>query len=129
MVRIHVGPQSSWSQANVKSTVDTWATNHSEWASDTRSHTIVPESADPTDSTAPEWWTGDYRLTKQDTQDTIMQDLVNALRNNPDWFRVAYHECTHDEIDSSQCPPLSQWSTREWTSGNTTIPPEVPDYT
>lgn len=123
MIRIHCGPQSSWPQSDCNAAVEDWMSKQSEWTPDPVDHSM--QSA-VNGETGTAWWTGDYRLTfESDPKDNLLQKLEDKLVNKCDWYRLGYHECTHDESPPSPC----SWDEeREWTDKNVTIPSEIPDF-
>lgn len=59
-------------------------------------------------------------------KDNTLQKFEDKFVNKIDWYRVAYHQCDHDESDRSGCA----WDeSREWTAKDVTIPPGVPTFT
>lgn len=102
-----------------KNAVRNWRDNHPTWENDTVSHEIVATHDPLTDT---EYVRGDFRFLQEDTAATLLDDLTNTLDDNSNvWYRIGYHECTHDEPDSSD----SDWSEiRE--SGD--IPEGVPAF-
>jgi len=124
MIKIHCGPQSSWTLTQCNLTVEEWMLNQSEWQSDPTIHEMSVTSALDTSLS---WFAGEYRLTfDSEPKSDILQKLEDKLKNNPDWYRIGYHECDHDEPVQTGC----SWDDeRQWTDTNVTIPPQVPNFT
>lgn len=121
MFRVLVGPQSSWSQVDVNAAVEDWMNKQSEWTADSTAHSMAGVVS-PVDGTP--YWQGDYRLTfDSEPKANLYQKLEDKLVNKPDWYRVGYHECEHDETDPTPC---AFTDIREWTDKDVTIPSEVP---
>lgn len=124
MIRICIGPQSSWSLSKAEAAVEDWMSKQSEWTTDPVEHSL--EGISP-DYTTAAWWQGDYRLTfESDPKDNLLQKLEDKLVNKPLWYRFGYHECEHDETDPGPC---SWGEEREWMDTGVPIPSEVPDFT
>jgi hypothetical protein len=123
MVRILCGPQSSWPRADVTAAVEGWLSEQAEWTGDSVDHSmtgVAPPSADA------DWWRGDYRLTfDSDPTSILLQKLEDTLVTNPDWYRIGYHECGHDEALPGPCSWDEQ---REWTAPDATILSEEPTF-
>lgn len=121
MFRVFVGPQSSWSQDKVNAAVEDWMSKQSEWVSDPTEHSMDGYTH-PDLGTS--WWVGNYRLTfDSEPKDNLFQKLEDKLGNKPDWYRVGYHVCTHDESSPTSC----DWDeVRDWADKDSTIPSEVP---
>lgn len=116
MVRLFIEPP----KGEAESAVDNWVQNHTEWTDDPVSHTLT-ETNTEIDGSGTAYLRGDYHFIQNEPTDDLLSDLEARLSGFQGglWYRLAYHECDHDEEQSTPCA----WEqTRE--SGD--IPPDIP---
>lgn len=115
--------QSGLSQAELETRVQSWVDEHTKWEGGNTSFSVALTQGEIGNPES-EYYSGRFRFEKTDTKDNIVQKLTDKLNNKVSWYRVGYHDCSHDEIDSITC----NWgSTVEWSDKDVSIPGYVPD--
>jgi hypothetical protein len=116
MVRLFIEPP----KGDAETAVNEWVTNHNEWTNDPVEHSLVETNAE-IDGSGTTYVRGDYRF----IQDSTVTDLLDSLESNLQsiqgglWYRVGYHNCTHDEDNPQPC----SWDDKR---ENGTIPSDIP---
>lgn len=117
MIRVIASP-GGMTLSELRTALDDWVANHSEWVADVEEHQI-------TDAPFDDYRAGTYRFKNTDAKSNLLQKCEDKLKNNLHWFRLGYHVCDHDEPPFDNCP----WDDkREWSDKDHSIPPEVPDF-
>lgn len=114
MVRLMVEPP----KGDAESAVDNWVQNHNEWTDDPVAHSLA--ETDNGDNTTTHI-SGDYRFIQEETPAELLDDLESRLQSLQGglWYRVGYHQCTHDEGDPDPC----EWDEKR---ENGTVPSDIP---
>lgn len=123
MIRIYSHWPDGYTESDINTSVQNWEDNHTEWTADTVSHTITGVNTE-IDGTGTDYLRGDFRFKWSDDKTILLDDLETTLQSDVDWYRVGYHQCTHDGSGGG-----CNWDDkREWTASNVTIPAGVPDF-
>jgi len=118
MLRIRLQPP----RGNAENAVDNWVQNHTEWTDDPVEHTLRETTADP-EGDGTTYLSGDYRFIQHESPDDLLNELESRLSSFQGglWYRLGYHECSHDELDPSPCA----W---EQTREGGDVPADIPDF-
>lgn len=100
MVRVILEPP----KGEAESAVDNWVQNHTEWDDDPVEHTLTERNTEE-DGSGTDYVRGDYRFIQEETPDALLDDLEDRLQSFQSglWYRLKYHECTHDEDNPKPC--------------------------
>lgn len=101
-----------------KDTVQTWLDNHEEVLQTESSEFSLGEAG--LDGSGTAYAQGLFRFDWTEDAAALKDDVGTWLTNNFEWWRIRYHECTHDEDNPSPC----LWS-QKWEHG--TVPNDIPD--
>lgn len=109
-------------KGNAESAVDNWVENHNGWTSDPVEHTLT-ETNTEIDGSGVDYLSGDYRFIQEESVDELLDDLESRLEGFQGglWYRVGYHECSHDEDLPGSC----SWEEQRESSD---VPSEVPTF-
>lgn len=123
MFRVYVG-RGPMSVADLETRVDDWINSNAEWEDDTAAHGLSERNT-RLDGTGATYYGADVRFLLDDAKDNLLQKFTDKLVNKVDWYRVGYHECSHDESDPTGC----DWQdSEEWAAQGASIPAAVPDF-
>lgn len=75
----------------------------------------------PAEDGLPEHTTGWWRFEMDADAETLLADLEADLQRETRWFRLKYHECSHDEAEPGGCS-FDESQTREYG----TVPGGIP---
>ena len=118
MIRLFVEPPNG----EAEEAVNNWVENHTEWEDDPVSHELR-EANTNIDGGGTEYLRGDYRF----LQDSSATEIIDGLADRLDgfqgglWYRIGYHECDHDESESTPC----EW---EQTREGRNVPDSIPTF-
>lgn len=122
MFRVYVGA-GSIAITDLESRINDWVASNPEWESDAVSHTLTEHNTE-LDGTGEAYYHVDVRFIEEETKANLLQKLTDKIVNKVAWFRVGYHNCTHDENNHEPC----LWGdSEEWTAKDVTIPAGVPE--
>lgn len=97
MFRIVAAKPDSISETEANQLVDQWLQNNTPWTEDTVEHSLSLNEA--TDSAAGYSTThlrGDLRFEFSDDMTSVLDQIKTDLQGTVSWYRIAYHQCTHD---------------------------------
>lgn len=124
MFRVYLGPGKT-AASDLETRVDEWVSQNAEWAGDPDSHSLT-EYTPPEESAGTIYYRADVRFEMTDAKANLLQKFEDKLKQKCAWYRVGYHECTHDETYST-----CEWAaveTVEWTAKDESIPPSIPNF-
>jgi hypothetical protein len=101
MFRVVAEKPSIISESQANQLVDQWLATYTPWADDPTPHDISLIDDPLTDS--PQYFHGDLRFERDSSMTTIREQIETDLAGVTDWYRVAYHQCTHDESEVTDC--------------------------
>jgi hypothetical protein len=119
MFRIIAAKPSNIGQQQANQLVEQWFASYTPWEDDPNPHDIILVDSTLTDS--PEHFRGDLRFERDSDMSTIREQIETDLKAVTSWYRIAYHECTHDGSSGGDC----SWNL-EINYGN--VPTEVPTF-
>lgn len=123
MFRCHIG-KGGMSVSDLETRIDDWVQSNAEWADDLDEHTIIEYNTE-IDGSGDTYHSIPVRFLQEDTKDNLLQKFTDKVKDKIAWYRVGYHECSHDKDNSSPC----EWQDKvEWTDKDVTIPDGVPDF-
>jgi hypothetical protein len=121
MFRCYIG-RGKMSVSDLETRINDWVSSNAEWTADTTPHTLTERTAELDESGAT-FYAIDVRFLKDDTKDNLLQKFTDKLVNKVDWYRIGYHECSHDE----RAPTACDWQdTTEWAAKDVTVPSGIP---
>lgn len=110
------------SVSDLESRIDDWVASNGAWADDPVEHTLSEHNTAP-DGSGETYYMITVRFLQDQTKDNLLQKFTDRLKGKVDWYRVGYHNCTHDETNATPC----SWDDAvEWTAKGVTIPAGVP---
>lgn len=122
MIRIFSHWPDGYTESDINTAIQNWVDNHTEWTADLTAHTISGLNTN-TDGSGTDYFRGDFRFEWSDDKTALLDDCETTLQSNVDWYRLGYHQCTHD--GSGAC----DWDDkREWSASGVTIPSDIPDF-
>lgn len=128
MFRCFIG-RGGMSTTDLETAINDWVQSNAEWENDSVDHT-VREYLNARDEII--CHTVDARFIKDNTKSNLFQKFTDKLENKVDWYRVAYHNCTHDEDEPPGCSfdanEDSSAVARQWADKDITIPAAVPNF-
>lgn len=117
MFRIMAEKPSDVSETEANKLINEWLNNHTQWANDPTAHEITLVENSLTD--VPQYFTGDFRFERESDKQTILSQIETKLTEVTSWYRIGYHQCSHDETEGGSC---------SWTEviEYGTVPSEIP---
>lgn len=123
MIRIFSHWPDGYTVDDIDQEVQTWVDNHTEWLDDSVEHTISGHNT-AIDGSGTDYLVGDFRFEWTDDKTTLLDNCEATLQDHVDWYRLGYHECTHDG-DGAPCG----WDDKvEWTASGVSIPSDISDF-
>lgn len=108
--------------SDLEARINDWVANNHEWPDDSVPHTLA-EYNTAVDGTGEAYHGVNVRFLKDDTKDNLLQKFTGKLKDKVAWYRVGYHECTHNQTDATPC----EWNDKtEWSNKDVTIPGDIP---
>lgn len=117
-VRIYCEDPNNTNLDTIRTEVQNWVSNHTEWTNDREPHT-VNRVDQPFHSVV--FLTGTFRFTTDSDRLPLLDEAENTLQQNVGWYRICYHQCDHDEASHTGCSNDPN-NTREYG----TIPTDIP---
>lgn len=122
MFRVFIG-RGPMAVSDLESNIDDWVASNAEWEGDPTEHSLI-ETNTEMDGSGATYYTADVRFLLDDAKDNLLQKFTDKLKEKVAWYRVGYHECSHDEHNPAPCV----WQDRvEWTAKDVSIPTDIPD--
>lgn len=123
MFRVLCDKPSGIDETQANQIVDQWLTDNTPWTDDPTPHEIRLVKGEITEQ--PEHFRGDVRFEFDDEKPELLEQIETDLAGITNWYRIGYHECSHDEGNGGPC----SWDNAiEWTANNVTIPEGVPTF-
>lgn len=112
------------SLTNLETRIDDWVASNAEWTEDSVEHTLSERNTEM-DGSGETYYGIDVRFLKEDTKDNVLQKFTDKLKDKVEWYRVGYHNCTHDEEDAY----AYSWDDKaEWTAKDVSVPSGVSEF-
>lgn len=123
MFRVFIG-RGSMAVSDVEARIQDWITSNPEWTADTVDHSLVERNT-AIDESGETYHAVVVRFREDDTKSNILQKLGDKLKDKVDWYRIGYHQCSHDEDRPTPCT----WDgVEEWIAKDATIPADIPSF-
>jgi hypothetical protein len=119
MFRIMAAKPSNIGQLQANQLVEQWFASYPPWTEDPTSHRVALVEDTITD--APPHFRSDLRFESSAEMTIIREQIETDLAGVTSWYRIGYHECTHDESSGDEC----SWES-EINYGN--VPTEIPTF-
>jgi hypothetical protein len=98
-----------------------WLNNHEAWTDEHHGPNDMPDPREPIEDGAEAYYAADWRFVWNESKSVLIDNLVGHVDAYSPWWRLGYHECTHDEENGGPC----SWDDSQ-ESG--TIPTHIPDF-
>jgi len=118
MFRVVCAKPDSIGETHANQIVDQWLADNTPWTGDPTPHEMRLVD-DTSMSYRPTHFRGDVRFEFSDDKPTLFDQIETDLNGIASWYWIAYHECDHDEDQSTPCA----WD--ESREGGD-IPPDIP---
>lgn len=123
MFRCFIGA-GSMSLTDLETRINDWVDSNATWENDTAPHELTERNTQ-LDGGGETYHAIDVRFLLDNGKDNLQQKLTDKLVNKVAWYRVGYHECTHDDDNGGPC----SWDdTAEWTAKDVSIPTGAPTF-
>lgn len=123
MFRCYIG-RGKMSVTDLDTNIDDWVTSNATWEGETVQNRLQTVNIDGVPADTP-YYKVDVWFTLDDSKANLLQKFTDKLENKVSWYRVGYHECTHDANEPTECG----WQdTTEWTEKDVTVPDYVPTF-
>jgi hypothetical protein len=101
MFRILAEKTANIGKVEANKVVDQWLDTYTSWVDDPTPDEIT--LADDPITDAPQHFRGDLRFERDNDMTTIRDQIETALAGVTSWYRIAYHQCSHDESEATAC--------------------------